>query len=889
MQSKSLKFKILFIFIIPIATILYFSIISVLNEYRKLQESNIIKDSAHITKGLSSLIYNIQIERGLGSGYIVATDKSKYKEQLIKQYKKSDDSYKYLIDKLKDHSNKKIKHKSHSVIQDTIKELNKINDIREAVKNSSINFNNLIKYYANINAKLILAIKLFNSVHDKSNINTLAIIKLEILKEYAGLERAYIYNQLIGGIKPKFAYSMEQLHINQQNTIYEFLKSASAESLNIYNSTFSKEIQNNLQLCKNDIAQEYLNTQNALICFNASTKYIEMFNKISKKIFSNYILKTETLGADALKSLYLTTFLWLVSLISLLILLFISKRALIKNERNINKLRIASYAFEAQEAMIITDTDAKILKVNNSFTEITGYSSEEAVGKNTKFLKSSEHDPLFFENMWNDVLTHGQWQGEIYNKRKNGEIFPERLSITAIKDDNDKTTHYIAQFIDLSDIKKAQLAAEHQADHDFLTNLLNRKSLMQRINEEFGKAVRHNFKHAFLFIDLDNFKAVNDNYGHNIGDMLIIEVSKRLNKSIRDGDILARLSGDEFAIVLLNLNKDIDTAAKEVSGISDKILQVISDEFILENNIINVSSSIGIKIFPNNEKSVQDVITHADTAMYRAKSKGKNQFVFFDKEIETKLLEFSSIAQEIKDGLDNSQFEMYYQPKVHTITGKIDGAELLIRWNHPTKGLVFPDYFIEVANKTKSIYKFTTLALTTACNFINSNKTFTGSLSINVSAKELLFSNFEEKAIDIISTAKINPSQIEIEITEDDLIKDFDIAIRKIKILQKFGIQITIDDFGTGYSSIKYLQKLPIDTIKIDKSLLDDLSCSKNKELLNIMISIGKTFNIKIITEGIEDKSQLEFVIECGSQEYQGYYFSKAVDESSFIKLLTQN
>ncbi|MCK4875420.1 MAG: nitrate- and nitrite sensing domain-containing protein, partial [Sulfurimonas sp.] len=385
--------------------LLYFSIASVLNEYKKLQESNIIKDSAHITRGLSNLIYNIQIERGLGSGYIVATSKSKYKEQLLKQYKKSDDSYKYLIDELKDHSNKKIKHKSHSVIQDTIDELNKINDTREAVKNSNINFNNLVKYYAHINAKLILAIKLFNSVHDKSNIDTLAIIKLETLKEYTGLERAYIYNRFINGIKPKFAYDMEQLHINQQNTIYEFLKSASAESLNIYNSIFSKKIQNDLQFCKNNITNELSSTQDALKCFNASTEYIEMFNKISKKIFSNYILKTEAIGADALKSLYLTAFLWLVSLISLLILLFILRRTLIKNEININKLRIASYAFEAQEAMIITDTDAKILKVNNSFSEITGYSSEEAVGKNTKFLKSLEHDSLFFKNMWDIILS----------------------------------------------------------------------------------------------------------------------------------------------------------------------------------------------------------------------------------------------------------------------------------------------------------------------------------------------------------------------------------------------------------------------------------------------------------------------------------------------------
>ncbi|MCF6309630.1 MAG: EAL domain-containing protein [Sulfurimonas sp.] len=887
MESKSLKFKVLFIFIIPIITILYFSIISISNEYKKLEESYRVDDFSHITRALSDLIYNIQIERGLGAGYIVATDKTKYKEQLIKQHKKSDDSYKILQDKLTSHNFKKFSHNTQVVVQDIINDLSKINKIREAVKNSDISFNNEIKYYTDINSKIILAIELFNSINNKFNIDITAIIKLEIFKEQAGLERAHMYNQLIGNIKPDSVYDIKQFQMKQQDTIYEFLKSASDESVNVYNLNFSQKIENELQFYRYNLIYGNLDAKDALNSFHASTQYIDMFHKISKKILLSYISKTETIGVNTLKSLYLKTFLWSVSLISLLILFFILRRALIKNETAFKKLRVASYAFDSQEAMVITDTDANILKINNSFSEITGYSSKDVIGKNIKMLKSGEHNLSFFENMWNNVLESGHWQGEIYNKRKNGEIFPERLSITAIKGEDDKTTHYIAQFIDLTDIKKAQKVAEEQANHDFLTNLLNKKSFTQRMEEEFGKATRHDFKHALLFIDLDNFKAVNDNYGHNIGDLLIIEVAKRLNKSIRDGDILARLSGDEFAIVLLNINKDIDMAAKEVGDICNKILKIISDEFILENNIINISSSIGIKIFPNNEKTVKNIIAYADTAMYRAKNQGKNQFVFFGKEIEANLLEFSSIDQEIKDALENSQFEMYYQPKVHTITEKIDGAELLIRWNHPTKGILFPDYFMEVAAKTKSIYKFTTLALTTACKFISSNKTFTGSLSVNVSAKELLYTNFEEKVIDIISAAKINPSQIEIEITEDDLIKDFDTAIKKIEILQEFGVQITIDDFGTGYSSLKYLQKLPIDTIKLDKSLVNDLSQFQNKELLNMMINMGKTFNIKIVTGGIEDKSQLEFIIECGSQVYQGYYFSKAVDESSFIKLLT--
>ncbi len=627
MQSKSLKVKILLIFTIPILTLLYFSINSILNEYKKLYISNIIKSSSYVISSISDLVYNIQLERGLEAGYIVADNKVKYNKQLTKQYIKSDQAYKKYTYEIQQYPTEIFNKNTHSIIEDINKEFAKITKIRKTVEESNIDYSGIINYYTSINSKLILLMKFFYSVHNESTIDTISIIKLELLKEQAGLERAYIYNNLISNTLINTKHNIEQFKIEQENKIYEFLKFSSKNSVNIYSLNFSKDILNTVEICRDGLIYGSLNHTNASECFNHSSKYIEMLNKISKEIFSNYILNVQKKGSQAQNSLYITSSLWLISFISLIILFFISRTALIENERSIDKLRIASYAFNAHEAMAITDIHATILKINSSFSEITGYSKEEVIGKQMNILNSKKHDEEFFKNMWNTIIDAGKWDGEIYNKKKNGKIYTERLSITAIKNEDNETTHYIAHFLDISDIKNAQKIAEYQANHDYLTDTLNKKSLKQKLNEFFFKAKENGFIHAFLFIDLDNFKSINDNYGHSIGDMLIIEVAQRLRNTIRKEDVLARLSGDEFAIVLTNLNQNIDIAKKEVRNICDKFLKTISKEFLLEDNKINITLSIGISIFPDDKKNIQDIIVSADKAMYKAKELGKNKFV----------------------------------------------------------------------------------------------------------------------------------------------------------------------------------------------------------------------------------------------------------------------
>ena len=326
----------------------------------------------------------------------------------------------------------------------------------------------------------------------------------------------------------------------------------------------------------------------------------------------------------------ITLLLWLFSFMAFLLLIYILNKLINKEARLMEDLRISAYAFNAHEAMTITDPNGIIIKVNKAFSEITGYTEDEVIGKNPKVLKSFKHPEEFYKNMWLELHTKGRWSSQIYNKRKNGEIYMEKLSITAIKDKNNITTHYIAQFLDISDIQKAQEKIQYQASHDFLTGVFNRKSLMGKLQEEFARTKRHDFFDAFLFIDLDGFKSVNDSYGHKTGDSVLINVCRRLESCIREEDYIARIGGDEFCVVLVSVNVNEENAKEDTKKITEKILLSISKPLDIEPHNIQISASIGIKLFPNGVQDINDIINKADIAMYQAKEQGKNRFIFAD-------------------------------------------------------------------------------------------------------------------------------------------------------------------------------------------------------------------------------------------------------------------
>ncbi len=398
----------------------------------------------------------------------------------------------------------------------------------------------------------------------------------------------------------------------------------------------------------------------------------------------------------------------------------------------------------------------------------------------------------------------------------NDSVELEKLSITAIKNKEGKMACYITQSIDIGDLKEAEDRAIHQANHDFLTGLPNRKSMIEKVEEEFVRAKRHNFLDAFLFLDLDGLKKINDSFGHSIGDRVLIEVAQRLYAITRADDYIARISGDEFGIVLVNLDNDEERAAHSAKTVCEHIIKSIAEPFKIDQYTILLDISIGVKLFPDGNKDINDIINGADAAMYKAKENGKNRYVFFNEELEYKIKELSNLESEITQALVNNEFIFYFQPKVDTNTQKIKGVEILVRWEHPQKGIVYPDKFIDVIKEMGRLSDITFQAIESACNYLAQYSNIEGSLSINVSSVELISNNFLEKVLNIVSRCGVDAKHLEFEILENELIENFDLVLESTTKLKAHGIWISIDDFGTGYSSISYLRKLSVNTLKID-------------------------------------------------------------------------
>ena len=893
MDYRSFQAKIILIISIPMLVLIYFSYSFAVTKNKQLERSEVEVLAANATNILTNLIHNLQSERGLSAGYLVSHDKE-IKAKLLAQYTKSDVAYKVYLEYLQNNKTEQ-KQLRHYLSIDPSKKLlhisthfDSLKEIRKKILQGHINLEDELKYYTLINSELLHTIDLFVALLNNKFINN-SFSQLQTIKEIAGLQRAYIFNHILKKTSTDQAFIyLQELEIKRNIAEENFILSAPSQAKSIYDSILKEKTSNLVESLKKRFFTRELTQDNAHLWFEVSSLYIDQLNLISQKIISNSIINANESKTAAKNALYLSSASWIFSIIAYLFLLYTINILLAKEKKLSEKLRISSYIFDSHEAMVLTSPRGTIVQVNKAFTSITGYTKEDAIGENIKILKSSKHSTHFYEEMWKQLMSEGKWSNEIYNKRKNGEVYLERLSITAIKDSSGVLINYIAQFLDISDLKNAQESAQHQADHDFLTGLINRKALMKRLQEEYAKATRHKFTHAFFFIDLDNFKNVNDTYGHLVGDQLLIEVSARVQALLREEDLFSRISGDEFVIMMLNIDSNRPTAALQVKEKCNTIINELSKEFIINGNQIHIGASIGIKIFPNKESQVEDVIAHADTAMYQAKNNGKNTYAFFDSRIEANIKELAILEKDLKLAIENKEFVFYLQPKTTVESGSICAAEALIRWQHPKKGLLFPGDFLEVASSIGLIPDITWLALSSVCQFLQKNKEWQGIVSINIQAHELRNPHFERTILDIIEKYGVDIKQIELEILEDDLIQDIEQAVSKISRLRDLGLQFAIDDFGTGYSSITYLQRLPVNNLKIDRSFTQNLHKESNRALMKMMISMAKTFNMKTVVEGVENEEQLEYIRSCGADIYQGFYCSPAVEEEKFIELLNK-
>ncbi|MGB9193220.1 MAG: EAL domain-containing protein [Azonexus sp.] len=544
------------------------------------------------------------------------------------------------------------------------------------------------------------------------------------------------------------------------------------------------------------------------------------------------------------------------------------------------QMRISAIAFETQEAMLVTDAAKRIIRVNRAFTEITGYTVDEVIGQTPAVFKSGHHEYGFYGEMWASLKAHGNWRGEIWNRRKNGEVFPEWLSITAVRNAEGQISHFVASYLDLTQRKEAEEQIQFLAFYDPLTHLPNRRLLNERLEKALLAGARHRRYAALLFIDLDNFKMLNDSMGHAIGDLLLREVAQRLSNSIRANDTVARQGGDEFVILLEELSQDIHGAIAQIKLIAHNMLEALDKPYQFGDVSYHCTASIGAVPFMDTGETVESLLKSADMAMYKAKAAGKNALRFFDPSMQTEIEQRATVERELRNALQAGQFELYFQPQVDS-AGSVFGAEALIRWHHPGRGLVGPDEFIRIAEESRLILPIGQWVLTQACRQLalwqKNPDTAHLTLAVNVSALQFRDSDFVNSVARAIAESGAPGSRLKLEITESLLVEDIGGTIEHMRPLkEKLGVGLVLDDFGTGYSSLSYLKQLPLDQIKIDRSFVRDINSDPNDAAIaETIIALGHFFNLTIIAEGVETPAQRDTLIICGCKAFQGFYFGQ--------------
>ncbi|MEN5304926.1 EAL domain-containing protein [Pseudomonas sp. TWI628] len=546
------------------------------------------------------------------------------------------------------------------------------------------------------------------------------------------------------------------------------------------------------------------------------------------------------------------------------------------------KLQLAATVFEnTAEGVLITDTDQRISAVNRAFSEITGYSEIEALGQTPRLLASGQHDSAFYAAMWHQLTAEGHWQGEIYNKRKNGELYPGWLTISAVRNNERNITHFVAVFADISSLKHAQAKLDYQAHHDPLTGLPNRALFENRLQAVLTSAQVSNRQGAVLFLDLDRFKHINDSLGHPVGDLLLKGIAQRLKEQVRDVDTVARLGGDEFIILLPGLHKPSDAHA-----IANKLLACFVAPFQAGEHEFFTSASIGISLYPQDGTDVATLIRNADAAMYRSKAKGRNRVEAYTRDLTVQASERIAMEHELRRAIERNEMSLSFQPKLSIKTQTLIGAEALIRWSHPTFGEVPPEHFIHLAEENGSILQLGDWVLEQACQQMHRwKKDFEpfGPLSINLAGAQLRHPNLAKRIEHLLKVYQLKAGDLQLEITENFIMSQAEEALAVLHQLKQLGVQLAIDDFGTGYSSLSYLKRLPLDILKIDKSFIRGLPDDPHDAAIaRAIIALGRSMQLTIIAEGVENQAQQRFLAAEGCEQIQGYIVSLPLPPDEF-------
>ncbi|MES9853202.1 MAG: PAS domain S-box protein [Candidatus Thiodiazotropha sp. L084R] len=546
------------------------------------------------------------------------------------------------------------------------------------------------------------------------------------------------------------------------------------------------------------------------------------------------------------------------------------------NARQINeRLRLSANVFDnTAEAIVVTGADGSIVEVNQAFLDIMGFSRGEVIGNNPSMWKSGRHDSVFFQSMWKSLEETGRWRGEIWNRRKDGSIFPEWQNISAVTDNRGSITHYLSVSSDISQIKQSQEKLDHLAHYDALTDLPNRLLLTERLEQAIKHAERHKRNLAVFFIDIDRFKHVNDSLGHPVGDLLLQEVSKKLLEVVRHEDTVSRIGGDEFVIVLDEVDEP-----EHAGTVAQKILKSFEEPFLLEGRDISVTTSLGICLYPSDGQDADTLLRNADAAMYRAKDEGRNNYQFYTEELTRDAFERVLLEAGLRRAIENDELRLFFQPQVDLKNNTLIGLEALVRWWHPDFGMVSPVRFIPLAEETGLIFPLGRWVLQTACRqgveWLQRGIDF-GRIAVNVAGPQIQRGGLVDEVRTALSESGLPAKYLELEVTEGFIMQQAEAAISQLEALQELGVLLSIDDFGTGYSSLSYLKRLPIDKLKIDKSFVRDIPDDANDlAIAGAVIALGKSLNLKVIAEGVETEEQAIHLKDIGCEAAQGYLYCR--------------
>ena len=553
-----------------------------------------------------------------------------------------------------------------------------------------------------------------------------------------------------------------------------------------------------------------------------------------------------------------------------------------ENRKAESKLMLARHMIDnANEAFVVTDLDGVIEEINDAYIKISGYEREEVVGKNPNILQSGYHEKEFYESMWQSIEDSGRWRGEMWDKRKNGEVYPKRLSINTVYDDEGMPYKYVGIFTDVTERKETEKQLEYLAYYDALTELPNRVMFYDRLQQAISTAKRDNHLLALMMIDLDKFKQVNDTLGHDAGDELLIVVAQKLKSLVRDSDTVARIGGDEFKIILTDIK-----SPDEASIVAQKLIENLRRPMRIKGRTVNIGASVGISIYPSDDEDIGQLVKYADLALYKAKDNGRNCYHYFSEDLQVQVFDHIEMESDMQKAIALGEFSLHYQPQIDLSDSHISGMEALIRWQHPRNGLIPPDQFIPFAEETGLIIPLSEWIMDAACEHLSAwskKSVHPLNLGINLSAIQFQQKDLISSIKRIIDKHDIDPNNIELEITESMVMVDVDRAIETMHKLREIGVRLAIDDFGTGYSSLSYLKQFPINRLKIDQSFVCELGKdSKDAAMVRAIISMARDLGVEVVAEGVENREQLDFLTANGCQYVQGYYFSEPLDAELF-------